>query len=1359
MFRNKLKKIVCITLATVMTFSGLQVQVKDAKAAYKEASSYKFFADAVEDLYKGNTTGVSGDYELANFSDNYEYSVVKKDYTTLKSVNTSSTNTQVKDSCLWEGANVITGTQGGTGTSSASTSFKAGLPKSIEYLKHIEGQSLKNVGSSTNDSSSIKWNYDLVNVTMNYDNFMHSSSSVNYIVNVRPQGSVKGSVTLPAYIKVDGYGLVPCVEVGDGAFLKNTELTEVNIPDTYQRICAYAFTGCEALKSVKFITTEKNENNGIGFTINTSTSVEENMKNSNIHMIGAGAFAGCKKLSSALLPTKLTEGYMLSDNYFATYKPCDLKGNALVNESISEITVDMTKQGDYIEDGKYFLGQGVYRDCYGIESVEIKGYNPFIPANTFAGCSKISSIKVDDTVKNIIFGIASFAGADGNNADSEKSSLKELVLDSESLQTVTICAYAFKNNFQLKNVTIKADLNPNKIYTKVQRAYHLGENAFENSFNSGKFIYEPKSRKDFTIQEGFFKNCKMSEIKLLENVYTEEGKPQFWSEPSNTLKIEKYAFEGAECKKLNLKAYRVEPHTSAFYGLNTEELTISGIETYMYGEPFSNSYRERTSDNVTLNLKNIIMGAKMVYFKPESIVDSYYDDSYGVRKVLNSHTSTSVFYGVSENTNLVFTEKVEAIDSYKSSKVRVYYSQNKGKTLEVADNRIIDRNFLGKIKNVYIQGYNTKVLAFTEDQIGEQGNTGWCTTVYADGTAYNTVASNVKNLLHIKAQGYTNAIESASTYWVNTETDFKPGRVSSTIGEGVVVRLANGEYQKIDYAEEEQKSGSTVGINGYIISNLDNVKSDVSNGKNSTKLSINYRGLTGTIDVSIVPKSAVSFSVTTNGSFIEGTTPDNKNFVISGVKYNDDSTEEIVSDNSNLKVTLVEGAVYKNGSNMVDVAYMGHTERAVVNAEAEKVVTMSAIQATEKIYPGSNLSQKDLTVTAYYNSGRVDNNFTDYEIVTKEITESTKFVTIKSANGVEAVVDLIVTLVTAKSLSVAYNGMAVQEGTEVKKKNFKVTVMYDNNTSRVLEDDEYDLVYAPIVGNSSNSVKVVYKANPEITETVYVAGVMEVVTDAPETEAPVVTKAPNSGSNIDSTNEPTVTNSTNPTDSSEPVKSDVPTNSSVPTKKPIESGKPVATTPVTTTLVSISATPTATAKPTQTSTTLTNNKVPNTNVTSGNSVTADVELKTTKTSIMLGVGEKAKVTISGSTSLNYKTSNSKILVVTSKGIVTAKKVGTAQITVTDSKGNTKICTITVKKAPKKVKVNFTKKSLKKGKKATIKVSFPKGYYSKTRVFKSSNKKVATVNTKGVVVAKKKGTCKITVKTYNGKKAVIKITVK
>ena len=118
----------------------------------------------------------------------------------------------------------------------------------------------------------------------------------------------------------------------------------------------------------------------------------------------------------------------------------------------------------------------------------------------------------------------------------------------------------------------------------------------------------------------------------------------------------------------------------------------------------------------------------------------------------------------------------------------------------------------------------------------------------------------------------------------------------------------------------------------------------------------------------------------------------------------------------------------------------------------------------------------------------------------------------------------------------------------------------------------------------------------------------------------------------------------------------------------------------------------------------------------------------------------------------FKSSNTKVATVSANGTVKAKKAGKVNITV--QVGN---CRQVVKITVKKPTMKLTKSSakLKKGKKVTIKV---KAAPVSKVTFKSSNKKVATVSSKGVVKAKKKGTATITVK-CNGITRKFKITVK
>lgn len=118
----------------------------------------------------------------------------------------------------------------------------------------------------------------------------------------------------------------------------------------------------------------------------------------------------------------------------------------------------------------------------------------------------------------------------------------------------------------------------------------------------------------------------------------------------------------------------------------------------------------------------------------------------------------------------------------------------------------------------------------------------------------------------------------------------------------------------------------------------------------------------------------------------------------------------------------------------------------------------------------------------------------------------------------------------------------------------------------------------------------------------------------------------------------------------------------------------------------------------------------------------------------------------------FRSSNTKVATVSANGTVKAKKAGKVNITV--QVGNYKqVVKITVKKPTMKLTKSSAK--LKKGKKVTIKV---KAAPVSKVTFKSSNKKVATVSSKGVVKAKKKGTAIITVK-CNGITKKFKVTVK
>ena len=167
-----------------------------------------------------------------------------------------------------------------------------------------------------------------------------------------------------------------------------------------------------------------------------------------------------------------------------------------------------------------------------------------------------------------------------------------------------------------------------------------------------------------------------------------------------------------------------------------------------------------------------------------------------------------------------------------------------------------------------------------------------------------------------------------------------------------------------------------------------------------------------------------------------------------------------------------------------------------------------------------------------------------------------------------------------------------------------------------------------------------------------------------------------------------------------------------------------------------------------------------------------VKVSLSKKSVVLVKGRSTtvKVTVTPTNATNKKlkwtTSNSKIATVNQSGKITAKGRGTATIKVMALDGSNKYATIkvTVKQPVTSVKLNRKSANLKvkgKGKRKTVTLkatAYPKNANNKSVSWKSSNTKIATVNRKGKVTAKKKGTCFITATAKDGSKKSAKCKI-
>lgn len=130
-------------------------------------------------------------------------------------------------------------------------------------------------------------------------------------------------------------------------------------------------------------------------------------------------------------------------------------------------------------------------------------------------------------------------------------------------------------------------------------------------------------------------------------------------------------------------------------------------------------------------------------------------------------------------------------------------------------------------------------------------------------------------------------------------------------------------------------------------------------------------------------------------------------------------------------------------------------------------------------------------------------------------------------------------------------------------------------------------------------------------------------------------------------------------------------------------------------------------------------------------------------------GKKTLKVVNSTGTVKWKSSNSKIVKVSQKGVITAVKKGKATIYVT-GKDFKVTCKVTVKE----LFLNKKKTTITEGKKVALKLTGA----SSTPIWKTSSSTVATVSKKGVVTGKKAGTATITAY-VKGKKYTCKVTVR
>ena len=279
--------------------------------------------------------------------------------------------------------------------------------------------------------------------------------------------------------------------------------------------------------------------------------------------------------------------------------------------------------------------------------------------------------------------------------------------------------------------------------------------------------------------------------------------------------------------------------------------------------------------------------------------------------------------------------------------------------------------------------------------------------------------------------------------------------------------------------------------------------------------------------------------------------------------------------------------------------------------------------------------------------------------------------------------------------------------------------------------------YADNKGKNEPAVTVV----PTVTPTAAVSAEPTPTVSAEPTPTVSVKPAPT----VSAEPTPTVSVKPAPTVSAEPT----PTASVAPT--PTASAESTPT-------VSVKPTPIVSAEPTPTASVAPIPTVSVTPIPTATPVPTATPTPTT-TTLTLRVKQNYK---SGGKIKSVRTTNKKIVKVDKKGKITGKKAGKATVTITYTNGSRRIFQVKVQKGiVKTTSVSVNKRNIilaRKGKSFQLKVTLTPVTSQQKVTYKSSNSKVAAVNLKGKIVAKKKGTATITVKSGN-KKITCKVKVK